>query len=277
MLGNQLRVLRRERGMTLKDAAEVIRGSVSKVSRLERGESPPKERDVHDLLHFYKASPGQVQQITLQLQHMQNKEWWQQYRDVAPGFLKKLIGLEGCADKICTYENHVVPGILQTETYARVLVKGAMPHLSDVEIEKRVRLRKHRQVMLARPGPLVVALLDESVLRRPVGGPAVMCEQLEHLKGLDDVPNVNVRVVTFEKGAGVAPTYPITHLRFGDGGPPELVYVELIDSALYLTRATEIERYRHVLGELSLKAATREETMDLLTEMIRYYRSRHRL
>ncbi|MCC3773853.1 helix-turn-helix transcriptional regulator [Streptomyces sp. UNOB3_S3] len=276
LLGAQLRILRQEQGLGLKDAAPVIRGSVSKVSRLERGESPPKERDVMDLALFYGATTEQIQEIEALLRQAQHNEWWQQYSDVMPGFLKRLIALEDSADEIHTYENHVVPGLLQTADYARVLVTAAMPDASEESIRKRVELRKRRQLMLNNDLPRVVALLDEGVLRRPVGGPRVMYEQLKYLLHAGEVQNVNIRIVEFEYSADVAPTYPITHLRFGDGGPAELVYVEHIDNAMYRTRPEEVDRYRHVLNELGYAAATREKSNRLLAEAAERYRRRIR-
>ncbi|GAA0488396.1 helix-turn-helix transcriptional regulator [Streptomyces sp. NPDC046215] len=274
LIGAQLRILRQERGLGLKDVAPVIRGSVSKVSRLERGESPPKERDVHDLVQFYGAGAEQIKDIETLLHQAQHNEWWQQYSDVTPDFLKRLIALEGSAQEIHTYENHVVPGLLQTEAYASVLVRAAMPGADEAVVQKRVKLRMRRQLMLSREVPRVVALLDEGVLRRPVGGAAVMYEQLEYLRRAAEVQNVNVRIVEFEHSADVAPTYPITHLRFGDGGPAELVYVEHIDSAVYRTRPKEVDQYRLVLNELGYVAATREETDRMLKKTAEQYRRR---
>ncbi len=273
VLGEYLRQLREASGLTLKDVAPVIRGSLSKLSRLERGISPPKERDVYDLVRHYNALPEQIREIDLLLQQAQANAWWHQYSDVTPSFLKRLIGLEAAASKIYAYENHVVPGLLQTPDYARVQVKAAMPGATEEEVKRRVNLRIGRQDIMCHPDrPTVVALLDEGVLLRPVGGPTVMCNQLEYLRCLSELDRVHIRIVEFERGANVAPSFPITHLQFDDGGPQEIVYVELIDSALYLTRSSVVDQYRHVLGELSGVAADRRQSMDLINEAIARYR-----
>ncbi|RSO06915.1 XRE family transcriptional regulator [Streptomyces sp. WAC 06783] len=273
LLGEQLRRMRQERGLALKNVAPLIRGSVSKVSRLERGESPPKERDVFDLIRHYGATAEQRREIDSLLRQTQDSAWWQQYSDVTPNFLKRLIGLEDAADKIYTYENHVVPGILQIRDYARVLVAAAMPSAPPEAVERPVELRMARQQLLSKPNPPeVIALMEEGILRRPVGGPGVMCAQLEHLKRVAELPHVQLRIVEFEYGASAAPTYPITHLRFGDGGPAELVYVELLSSAQYLTKTAEVEQHRHVLAELSTVSASREKSAQMLDEALERYR-----
>ncbi len=268
LLGDRLRSLRQERGLGLKEVAQVIRGSVSKMSRLERGESPPKDRDVQDLLRYYGVSGELEREIEGLVQQTRNEEWWQQYADVTPDFLKRLIRLEGSAARIYAYETYVVPGLLQTEAYARVLVAAAMPGASADVIDKRVRLRIGRQCMLKNPRPAVVALLDEHVLRRPVGGPEVMYEQLVYLRSLAGLDHINIRIVEFDRGGHVAPGFPITHLYFDDGGPSELVYVEHLNNATYLTRPKEIDQYRSVLNELSRVAAPREDSIRLLSEAI---------
>ncbi|MEV4872829.1 helix-turn-helix domain-containing protein [Streptomyces syringium] len=268
LLGDQLRRLRQERGLGLKDVAPVIRGSVSKVSRLERGESPPKDRDIRDLLQYYGVAPDLSREIEGLVQQTRNEEWWHQYLDVTPGFLKRLVSLEGSAAQICTYETHVVPGLLQTPAYARVLVAAAMPGATEEEVAKRVNLRVGRQRILEYHRPAVVALLDEAVLHRCVGGAEVMREQLEHLQELAGRDHINIRVVPFNGGVDVTPAYPITHLHFDDGGPAELVYVEHIASAQYLTRPKEIDQYRSVLDRLRGAAVRREESNLLLSAAI---------
>lgn len=273
MLGDELRRMRQERGLSIKDVAPVIRASISKISRMERGESPPRERDVVDLARFYGAAREKELEIEQLLRLMEDSAWWEQYNDVTPSFLRRLIGLEGTADKIYTYENHVVPGLLQSPDYARVLVEAAMPGASEAEIRRRVQMKMERTRLLRKgQPPQVIALLDEGVLRRPVGGAEVMYGQLEYLKRAAESKGVNIRILEFDKGASVAPTHPITHLHFGDGGPPELVYIELLDSASYLTKPAKVDQYRHVLAQVSHAAASWSDSRQLLDQAIAHYR-----
>ncbi|KOG86733.1 helix-turn-helix domain-containing protein [Streptomyces varsoviensis] len=279
LLGEELRQMRLERRLTLREVAPVIRASVSKISRLERGESPPRERDVKDLARHYGADPEKMRELDSLLRLMHDDAWWQQYADVTPSFLKRLIGLEGAARKISTYENYVVPGLLQTRAYARVLVEAAMPAAEADVVDRRLELKMGRKALLHHENrPQVIALLDEGILMRPVGGPRVMWEQLTHLRELaaeyaEGEQNVNIRIVEFARGASVSPPTPVTHLVFGDGGPAELVYIEQVDSANYVTKPAEVERYRHVLLELSNAAADRKQSLRLLDAAIERYRA----
>ncbi|MFJ2744748.1 helix-turn-helix domain-containing protein [Streptomyces sp. NPDC087440] len=280
VLGEHLRQLRKERRLGLKDVAPVIRGSVSKVSRLERGESPPKEQDVRDLMKFYRLSPMEEFEIESLLRHTRESHWWSQYADVTPGYLRRLIGLEGAAERIFMYENHIIPGLLQTRDYARAVVRAAVPSATLLEVERRVDLRIHRQhILQGTQSPTMVVLLDESVLWRQFGGAQVMLDQLLHLKRVGNGSGMNIRIVRFadkegDVGVSIAPSYPITHLKFHDGGPAELVYVELLDSALYLSKPPQVDLYRHVLNELSFAAAPRRVSARMLDDAIARQRSR---
>ncbi|WP_171059854.1 helix-turn-helix domain-containing protein [Streptomyces montanus] len=272
LLGSRLRQLRVARGETLEEAAVVIRGSAAKVSRLERGITPAKARDVRDLATHYGASPEDTSEIEYLLSQAHNRAWYKQYSDVTPGFLRRLISLEQGTERIITYEAFVVPGLLQTHDYARAVVEAALPQ--DSANERRVALRMERKRILKQPDrPHMTALLDQGVLMRPRGGPEVMCRQLEHLLEMGHIPGINIRVIEFEHSGDVSPPYPITHLRLRDGGPPEVVYVESIDSAHYLTRPAETETYRFVLNRLMDAAADRLRSEELLRKAATRYRA----
>ncbi len=274
LLGGLLRQLREQAGMTVRGAADVIGASGSKISRAERGVSTPKECDVHQLLGAYLASPQQWDDAERLLLQAHGSAWYSKYSDVTPGYLKRLIGLEGAADRIVTYENHVVSGLLQTPDYARAMLEAALPE--DEDNERRVALRLDRQkAVLGRNSPPVVKVfLDQGVLLRPRGGRAVMRRQLEYLREVGERPGVHLRIVEFEAGAGVSPPYPLTHLRFSDGGSRDVFYVEQVEAALYLTRPSEIDKYRRVVDEVMLVAAERERTLELLDGAIAYYEGR---
>ncbi|MFD7068291.1 helix-turn-helix domain-containing protein [Streptomyces sp. NPDC059913] len=274
LLGDYLRNLRKQRGMTLAQVAPAIRGSESKISRLERGESPAKERDVRDLADFYGLEDRR--ELDNLLRYSQDSTWYQKYADITPNWLKRLIGLEGSAESIRTYENNVVPGLLQTRSYARAVVTDGLPGASQADIDRRVELRAERQIMLQRRRrrPQVTALLNEGVLCQPTGGPQVMVEQLEHLKKVQELDMVNVLILPFERAAGVALSTPITQLTFKDGGPQELIYVELIDSAMYISRPAQVAQYRSVLNRAAMEVARHPESIKIIDAYISYYRDR---
>ncbi|MFJ9523215.1 helix-turn-helix domain-containing protein [Kitasatospora sp. NPDC101801] len=271
ILGAYLRDLRTERGFKIKDVAPEIRASVSKISRLERGESPPRQQDVLDLVRSYGVtSDRDLAEVQELLRQATAPAWWDQYADVMPGWLKRLIGLEDSAELLRTYELHTVPGLLQTPDYARAVVRAGLPDIRADLIERRVSLRRARQQLLdSESRPSVVALLDESILHRPLGGPEVMVEQLRYLRSLDRRRGINVRIVPFAASAEVAPPpSSITHLKFAAGGPAEVVYLEQIDSATYLVKDSEVQTYRYVLDRLSGVAARRLGSLALLDEAI---------
>lgn len=272
VLGHELRAWREARGLTLKDVAPVIRGSVSKISRLERGESPPKARDVLDLARHYGLDGEEMRTVERLLEHAQDCEWYEQYSDVTPTFLKRLIQLEGEAQEICVYENLVVPGILQTPAYARHMVRAVMPSASDDEMDRVVQLRTQRQLRLMEGEvPRLTVLLDQGVLQRRCGNAEVMREQLRHLLIAGDVAKVNIRVLEMSWGYSAAPPYPITHLKFTDGGPGELAYVEHINGANYVTRPRALDDHRNALSNLRKAAASRERSRELVEEALRQY------
>ncbi|MFI5617119.1 helix-turn-helix domain-containing protein [Streptomyces sp. NPDC051567] len=267
MLGQELRTWREARGLTLRQVAPVIRGSVSKISRLERGESPPKPRDVRDLARYYGVDDQGMRTIEQLLEHAQSSEWYEQFSDVTPDYLKRLIQMEGDAEEICVYENLVVPGILQTRAYARHMVRAVMPSARPEEIERVVDLRHQRQFRLMEgPLPRVTALLEESVLHRRYGDPEVMREQLRHLLDACDIAKVNIRVLALSRAYGATPPYPIMHLKFGDPDQSELAYVEHVSSATYVTRPRALDDHRNALTNLRHAAESREDSRRLIAE-----------
>ncbi|MEU7551384.1 helix-turn-helix transcriptional regulator [Streptomyces sp. NPDC044571] len=267
LLGQELRRCREARGLTLRQVAPVIHGSVSKISRLERGESPPRPRDVLALARFYEVDAQEMRVIERLLEHAQDAEWYEQFSDVTPGFLKRLIQLEGDAEEICVYENLVVPGILQTRAYARHMVRAVMPSAEPEEVERVVELRAERQLrLLDGPLPRVVALLEESILHRRCGDAEVMQEQLKHLLHAGDTDKVSIRILKMSREWGVTPPYPITHLKFSNGEQSELAYVEHINGANYVTKPRALDDYRNALSNLRNAAASKDESIDLILQ-----------
>ncbi|WP_331765874.1 helix-turn-helix transcriptional regulator [Embleya sp. NBC_00896] len=273
VLGATLRKLRLDRKMGLKNAAGHIRASMSKISRLERGESPPRPRDVFDLLDLYGMhDEGFRAEIDAMLTRALEPSWWNRYSDVTPGWLTRLISLEDSAIEIHTYEVHVVPGLLQVPDYIRALVHTALPRAEEEEVARRIELRRQRQALLEdERHPDLTALLDEGVLHRPVGGPAVMAAQMRHLLEESSRDRINIRVVRFDKSASITPPSPMTYLKFAPGGPTEMIYLEQVNSALYLNKRVDIDAYREVLLGLWHVAETRASSRGMLREAERRF------
>ncbi|GCD98511.1 helix-turn-helix domain-containing protein [Embleya hyalina] len=273
VLGATLRKLRLDNGRGLKDAAEAIRASMSKISRLERGESPPRPRDVFDLVRYYGVRDEEsLSEIEELLKKALERAWWSHYSDVMPGWLTRLIGMEDSATKIDTYEVHVVPGLLQVPEYIRAVVRSGLPRAAPEEVERRIELRVQRQALLTdEHRPDLTALLDEGILRRPVGGPSVMAAQMRHLLAESARERINIRVVRFDRAAGVAPPSPMTYLRFASGGPSEMIYLEQANSATYLSRRADIDAYREILLRLWAVAENRASSERMLRDAERHF------
>jgi transcriptional regulator with XRE-family HTH domain len=262
-LGGQLRRLREETGITREAAGDAIRGSHAKISRLELGRTGFKERDIRDLLTLYGVTDVDERQRFLDLAKQANEPgWWHRYSDLLPQWFGTYLGLEQAASKIRTYEAHLVPGLLQTPEYARAVVSLGY---EDADTDRRVQVRQRRQEILHRSDPPVVwAVIDEAALHRPVGGPRVHREQLEHLIELAKLPNVTVQVLPYSAGEHAAAGSSFSILRFSEAELPDIVYLEHLTSALYLDRRQDLALYLSVMDRLSVQAERPEKSMQIL-------------
>lgn len=269
VLGTYLRRRRQELGYRLADVAPVIAGSPAKISRLERGESPAKESDVMRLLRHYGATPAEVRAIGELLRQASSDAWYHQFSDVVPGWLNRLIGMESAAVAIHTYQMQYVPGLLQSADYMRAVVRLAFPDPGALQVERRVELRLQRQQILQQTDPpQMVALLDEGLLMRPVGGVSVLRGQLRDLYNFaENRDGINIRIIPFG-AAAVAPGAAMTYLRFPPGGPDELVYLEQLHGARYVSAPQEVEAYKQAFIHLKDIALTRTETLARLEDAI---------
>jgi transcriptional regulator with XRE-family HTH domain len=271
MLGSQLRRLREEKGVSRQEAGYVIRASESKISRLELGRVSFKERDVDDLLTLYGVTDKEEREALLQLAREANTPgWWHRYNDVLPGYFQTYVGLEESAALIRTYELQFVPGLLQSESYAQAVIRLGNAGAAEHEIEQRVALRMQRQKRLTGPGaPRLWAVLDEGALKRPIGGPGVMREQLEHLIEMSRLSNITIQVMPFRFGGHAAEGGAFSILRFPDQDLPDVVYVEILTGAMYLDKRDDVDAYLQAMERLCVDSATPEKTVDLLGEYLR--------
>jgi transcriptional regulator with XRE-family HTH domain len=270
VLGAQLRRLREAGGVSRGDAARAIRATESKISRLELGRSGFKQRDVADLLTLFGVASSEEREGLLSLARRASMPgWWQQYSDVIPGWLELYVGLEEAASMIRTYEVQFVHGLLQTEAYARAVV--GLRHGDDEqdEIERRVQLRMRRQRILSQGTPKLWAVIDEAALRRPLGGAEVMRGQVRHLIEVTDLPTVTLQVVPFRAGGHPAAGGAFAVLRFAHPEILDLVYLEQVNSALYLDKRADVENYTLIMNQLCVQAEPPEATCDLLNDILK--------
>jgi hypothetical protein len=269
-LGAHLRALRRAAGYTRDQAGYQIRGSESKISRMELGRVSFKERDVTDLLKLYGVDdPAEHRRVLTLAREANAPSWWQAYADVLDSWFQNYLDLEQAAELIRTYEVQFVPGLLQTDAYARAVIRLGHDNASPGEIDLRARLRMARKKVLERPdAPRLWAVLDEAVLRRPIGGRAVLREQIQALIDACDSPNVRIQVMPFESGGHAAAGGAFSILRFPHDKLPDVVYIEHLTSGLYLEKRDEVEHYAAAIGRLFIEAEHPSKTQDFLHSLI---------
>ena len=254
LVGAHLRRFREAAGISTEDAGYEIRASHSKISRMELGRVGFKERDVADLLTLYGVTDPARREPLLELAEYANLPgWWQ----------------EQGAEVVRVFEVQDVPELLQTAGYARALISARYPHAPAAEIERRVEVRMLRRRVFDRPEPLKLwAILDEAALRRVVGGPETMREQIRHLIEMAGRPNITVQVLPFAVGGHAAEGGPMTLLRFAEPDLPDVVYVEQLTGALYPDRPSDIVYYRDVLNRLGGQAEPPTRTLGFLREVL---------
>lgn len=268
LLGTQLRRLRTEKGISREDAGYSIRASHAKISRLELGQVSFKQRDVADLLTLYGVTDPAEREPLLALAKQANAPgWWHKYGDLLPAWFEVYIGLEGAASSIRTYENQFVPGLLQTADYARAVIELAHEKAPKAELDRRVALRTTRQRRLE-SGLTLWAVIDEAVVRRTLGGPGIMREQIAHLLDITAERNVTVQIMPFDRGGHAAAGGPFSILRFPERELPDVVYMEQLTSALYLDKSADSDHYMEVMDRLSIQAEEPKATRRFLERLI---------
>ncbi|WFE40040.1 helix-turn-helix transcriptional regulator [Micromonospora sp. WMMD998] len=269
LLGAQLRRLREGAGVSRESAGWEIRSSESKISRMELGRVGFKERDVADLLTLYGVTKQGDRDALLKLARDANSPgWWHRYSDVLPAWFQSYLGLEAATALIRTYEVQFVPGLLQTAAYAREVILLGHRGATAAELDRRVDLRMERQGLLRRANPPQLwAVLDEAVLRRPIGGAAVMREQLDALIEATAAPHVRLQIVPFTAGGHAAASGAFSILRFGDEDLPDIVYIEQLTSAIYLDKRDDLDYYAEAMERLCVEAAPPERTRELLARI----------
>lgn len=269
-LGGQLRRLREARGITPEAAGHSIRASSSKISRLELGRVAAKERDVADLLTLYGITDAEQRHSLLELARQANApRWWRHYGDVLPSWFETYLGLEQAASVIRVYEPQLVPGLLQTQDYARTVMLLRHIHVSASEINRRVALRMARQAFLSQPGaPELWVALDEAALRRPMGDQKLQRAQLLHLIEMARRPNITLQIVPFEAGAHAAAGGPFTILRFAEPHLPDIVYLEHLTNAIYLDKKRDTVDYLAIMDNLCIQAQSPTDTIRFLHKVV---------
>jgi transcriptional regulator with XRE-family HTH domain len=270
-LGQELRRLRELKNMTAEEVADRLLVSQSKISRLENGRRSISQRDVRDLCNVYEVEDHRIVDSLMHMaKESRQQGWWHAFGDIP---YSVYIGLETDAASLRVYEPQVVPGLLQTRGYAEAVCEGALPEASPGDIEKRVQVRMRRQerVTDSRHPLRLWAVLDESALRRAVGGRQTMVEQLERLNEMSQLPHVTVQVMPFEMGAhpGVNGQYAI--LEFPDASDSSVVYLEGVTSDLYLEKTHDVQSYSVMYEHLRAEALNPDQTREFIEKVAKDY------
>jgi transcriptional regulator with XRE-family HTH domain len=267
-LATALRQLREESNLNCTEAGKAVGWSESKISRIETGRIKIAQPDLEILLDLYEVTgETRVGLLTLARQAT-HRGWWRSYSDALPAWFENYVGLENGAKSLFTYQNQLVPGLMQTEEYAEAVIRAAQPQASADEVERQLGARATRQALLTAANPLQVwAVLDEAVLRRPVGGPAIMRGQLNRLLEIAAFRNVTLQALPFDAGAHASMGTSFELLQFPEQGDTAIVYIEDLTSSQYLEMSAELDRYTLVFDYLRASALSPDRSAELIARV----------
>ncbi|ROT29362.1 helix-turn-helix transcriptional regulator [Micromonospora sp. HM5-17] len=277
-LGRLLRQYRTEAGVTLDAAAEILEYSRQKVWRIESGLGAIRMLDVQALCELYGVSPEMAEAMRGLAIETKAKGWWHAYGDAIPSWFELYVGLEAAASHLRRYDETLIPGLFQTREYADAIYRLDRPTMSEEDRERLVAVRLQRQSLLTRrlpKAPRLEAILSEAVLRRTVGGPELMANQLRHLLRVAELPNVSLRVLPLAAGphsGAIAGSFVILDFPPGNGGrslpEPSVVYSESLTGAIYLDKPNELTAYENVWQGLTALAPDERQSKNLINALI---------
>jgi transcriptional regulator with XRE-family HTH domain len=259
-LGDELRRLRGERRGA--DVATVLGWSESKLSRIETARTGISEADLDRLLATYDVRDERLRDLA---RRGRARAWWTPYRSSVPDPYDEYVALEAEAVVMAEWEAQVVPGLLQTDEYARAVIEAGAD-IADVDTaHRRLALRMARQAVLNRDEPpALCAVLDESVLCREIGGREVLDRQLQHLFDVSHRPGVELLVLPFDSGAHAALTESFVIFDFATGSRSPVVHSESLTGGQFRTRPAEVLLYRQAFEDLRRRALPVDVTRSVI-------------
>ncbi|GAA2722255.1 helix-turn-helix transcriptional regulator [Actinocorallia aurantiaca] len=264
-LARELRRLREERNLTIEQVATLAGNewNPSTLGRWENGDRRIRPADLRGLLDVYEVADGARETLMTLAREARQRGWWQVYGDVLPSEYSSYIGLETEARSMRTYQQQLIPGIVQTEDYARAVIRATRPDDNDAAIDRRVAVRMDRQAVLEGKRPMSLwAVLDEAAVRRMVGGPQVMRAQLDRLAEIAERPGIQLQVLPFSVGAHAAMASSFVILGF-ESPDPDVVYIDTGTSALFIEATTDVAAYRLTFDHLRASALAPGESQRL--------------
>ncbi|WP_406360354.1 helix-turn-helix transcriptional regulator [Streptomyces sp. NBC_00715] len=269
VLGRRLLDLRERAGLKREEAARILRVAPATVRRMEMAEVSLKIPYLQLLLKSYGVSDEEAEAFVQLAEDANKPGWWQRFHDILPDWFSMHVSLEGAAALLRSYEPHFVPGLMQTEDYARGVMKaGAIGQTRPEDIERHVALRMQRQDLLVREdAPRIWAVMDETALLRPIGGPEVMRAQIDKLLEVTELPNVTLQVMPFANGPHPGTYGPFVLFRFAMPELPDMVYSEYLTGAVYLDARSEVATHLEVMDRMAAQAATAHRTKEILRDL----------
>ncbi|MBX7268007.1 helix-turn-helix domain-containing protein [Micromonospora sp. Llam7] len=268
-IARELRQLRERAGMTLDVAARQLDMSKSNLSRIENAQIGIKPRDVRAALALYQVTGSDAEALIEIARGAQQRGWWQHYSDVLPEWFEFYVGLEAEAATLRTYEAEAVPGLLQTEAYAREIYRLTA---GEEDLDRKVAARLRRQDVLRSDDPAELSVvLNEAALLRPVSGRGVMAGQMVHLEAVAQLQNVTIQVLPFDAGGHPAMNSPYVILTFADAADAAVVYLENLSTGLALEEVAQVRSYSLVHERLRRLALDPAASLVRLKEASRYF------
>lgn len=262
-LARILRKLREGADLTIEQVAEKVELSPSTISRMETAQVGVRPNDLRPLLELYSLSDAQRDELMQLARKGRQQVWWQEYKDVPTA---AVASREDDAESILQYSAQVVPGLLQTEAYAREVLHAIHYHQAGPEkLARRLEARLARQALLTgKDAPRYWVVLDEAVLRRAIGGRRVMHAQLQRLIDAAELPNVTLQVLPFSVGAHAALDGDFTILSYRDPEDPDVVFIENTGGDVYLEDPDVTRRYASIFDHLRAAALDPAESVRIL-------------
>ncbi|WP_200804596.1 helix-turn-helix domain-containing protein [Actinacidiphila paucisporea] len=269
VLGKRLQDLRERAGISLEEAGRALDVTHATVRRMEKAEVGLKIPYVEKLLVTYGiTAPEEISGFLALAREANRPGWWHSFRDVLPDWFSAFVSLEGEAAVIRAYEPAYVPGLLQTADYARATLRAGLPHAADEEIDRLLTLRTERQTLVTRAdAPLLWIVMDETVLRRPIGGWRVMREQMERLMEATELPNVRLQIMPFAAGPHPAMYGPFHIFRFQLQEIPDIAYAESLVGGSYFDERDDVSTFLEALDRMCAQAAPAQSTKAILDGM----------
>ncbi|PVC86061.1 DNA-binding protein [Streptomyces sp. CS131] len=275
-VGAELKRLREKAGVKMEEAAERIGGDKPKISRQENGRQGVSKLEIEALLALYGVSDERLRTaLTTLAREGRRKGWWAQYSDILPAGFQERLSIESDAARILTFQPMLVPGLLQTVEYATEVIRSVDKDVTEGERDSYIEVRKARQEIFTRDNPpQYVCLLDEAVLRREVGGPAVMVAQLDKILEMNNPPKLTIQVVPFSQGWHAGADGAFNIYSYPDPMDLDVVNLDYLDGALYLEEDQPVGRYQLAFDELRATALASRQSMELISAVKREFMNR---